>query len=769
MTNYSDNTLTNYQTPQFYTAQGLALAARGQVNSAIQAFKQAVKQDPEYADAYFNLALANADQGDIQAAIENYRCCLRLNPDHVASWYNLANTLLKIKYFNAAIEAYHRVIELNPQHALAFNNLGLVLIKSGKITEAIEHLKKAIALQTDFTEAHYNLGAAYLHLGDKAQGEAQFQTALDIDKRYSPAVFHLGNLYLEMNKPQKAISMFQQYLQYHPQHAAALNNLGNAYYRQGQVTAAVSCYKESIQFNPNNALTYFNLANALQASDKANEAISLYHKALTLEPRWPEACNNLGTAYQKQGLLGEAIVQFQKALELCSNYAEALNNLGIAFRHQGRIKAAISCYRAALQIKPEYNECHSNLLFGLNYDPNLGQKDLFQEASGWWNKHGLPIANRFAHHNTRDPNRRLKIGYVSADFCRHPVGFFFLPLALGHNHDNFEVSCYTDIIQPDELTDQISATADRWYPTTGLSDADLADKIHADQIDILIDLAGHSAHNRMRVFALKPAPLQVNWLGYVNTTGLASMDYRITDDIVDPEQEENRFHSETIIRLGNGFFCFLPPPKSPPVSDLPARRKGYITFGSFNNLAKINDEVLALWSQIMHRCHASRLRLMAKPLADASTRDHYLGLFQANGISPHRIETITYTPSYYDYLSQYSQIDIGLDTYPHNGHTTTCDCLWMGVPVITMCGDRYASRMGASILTRLQLEQFVTDTKEAYRLSAINLANNWDRLQELRLGMRKRFTSSPIHEANRFAGDMETALRGIWREWCRKN
>jgi len=766
MTTYSDSTLHRSRTSQFYNEQGLTFVAQGQINSAIKAFRQAVYLNSGYAEAYFNLALASATRGDFGAAIENYKHCLRLNPEHVETCYNLANTLMRTNDINAAIGAYENVIRLDPHHAPAFNNLGIALKKCARMTEAINKFKQAIELNPDFAEAYNNLGNVFFEEKGMDDAVINFEMAIRIKPNYAEAYSNLGILYLETERPPRAIAAFQRYLHLQPDDAAALNNLGNAYYQQGQVTEAISCYRRSLQLNPEFEQTYYNLANALQETDKTDEAIWHYQKALTHKPNWPEAYNNLGTVYQNIGLLSEAAAGFEKALEMRPDYAEAFNNLGIVYRHQGQIKAAISCYRAALKIKPVYSECRSNLVFALNYDPNASQKDIFTQACQWWTQHGRPVAGRFVHNNTRDSNRRLKIGYVSADFRRHPVGFFFLPLIKAHDRSHFEVFCYTDIKQPDELTDQIKTAADHWRSTVRISDTDMAQKIQADQIDILIDLAGHTANNRLLVFARKPAPLQVNWLGYVNTTGLATMDYRITDGIVDPIEENDQFHSEKIIRLENGFFCLAPPPKSPPISELPARKRAHITFGSFNKLSKINKDVIALWSQIMQRLPGSHLRLMAKPLADTTTRDRYLTLFQNNGISSNRIEMITYTPSYYDYLNQYSQIDIGLDPYPHNGHTTTCDSLWMGVPVITLRGDRYASRMGASILTRLGLEGFVADTKEAYLRSAVNLAADLDALQEFRREMRIRFTSSPFYDVNRFTREMESVFREIWRTWC---
>jgi predicted O-linked N-acetylglucosamine transferase (SPINDLY family) len=768
MVTYSDSAFPRSQMPRHYNKQGLTRIAQGRINEAINAFKRAVQQNPDDAEAYFNLALAATAYRDFRAAVKNYEHCLRLNPDHVDAGFNLANTLLQLNNLREAIAAYKNVIRLDPQHAQAFNNLGIAQKKCSRMKEAIQSFHQAIALKKDFAEAYNNLGNAFFKNKQPSRAIHNYEMAVRINPDYAESYRNLGLLYLEIDKASLAISAFQRYLQLQPDDAVILNNLGSAYYGRGQFQRAVSCYRKSLQLAPDAARTYYNLANALQETDKAEKALLLYQKALALNPNWPEAYNNLGNVYKRLGLLSEAAAAFEKTLEMCPGNPKALNNLGIVCRHQGRVEAAISCYRTALQINPEYSECHSNLVFALNYAPGASQADIFAESCRWWERHGRPLERGFVHRNRPDPNRRLKIGYVSADFQRHPVGFFFLPLVRSHDGNNFEVFCYADTRQPDELTDQIRQAAHHWRSTVGVSDTDLSNLIQTDQIDILIDLAGHTANNRLLVFARKPAPLQINWLGYVNTTGLATMDYRITDDIVDPIYGPAHLHSETIIGLKNGFFCFAPPPQCPPIAALPAKNRGYVTFGSFNKLSKINTDVIELWSKILQHVPGSHLRLMARPLADASTQEHFRALFKACGISADRLEMITYTPSYYDYLNQYNQIDIGLDPYPHNGHTTTCDSLWMGVPVITLRGDRYAFRMAASILTRMQLDEFVTDTKAAYFERAVGLAENLGRLQELRLGMRSRFESSPFCDTKGFAGEMESAYREIWRRWCKE-
>jgi predicted O-linked N-acetylglucosamine transferase (SPINDLY family) len=475
------------------------------------------------------------------------------------------------------------------------------------------------------------------------------------------------------------------------------------------------------------------MANALLGQDKQKEALSFYQKALALRPDWTELNNNMGTAFQNQGKLNYAISRFKKALEIQPDYAEAMNNLGIAYRNQGRFKAAIKCYQAALQINPAYSEAHSNLLFCLNYDPAAGQKDNFAEACKWWHRHGLPKANSFVHRNISDPQRRLKIGYVSPDLRRHSVGFFFLPLMATHNHDKFEVFCYSEVKQPDEITQQIKTHADHWYSTVGRTDMAVAEKVHSDQIDILIDLAGHTANNRLLVFARKPAPIQVTWLGYPSTTGLTTIDYRVTDDLADPSEATDHLYSETLVRLPQGFLCYGPPA-----------------------------------GEILHQVSGSVLLLKCKQLADASTRHEYLDMFARHGIGADRVRMLARTPSFREHLAWYNEVDIGLDPFPYNGTTTTCEALWMGVPVVTLRGDRHSARVGTSILSNIGLTDLIAETEEQYAIKAIKLATNMEKLENLRSEMRDRITSSPISDAKRFADEMESVFREIWRWWCRK-
>lgn len=733
------------------------------------ALKHTATADQGVADAEAHYSNANIlkTQGRLNEAVGCYQKAIQLRPDFVEAYYNLSNTLLTNNDINAAIKTYKKTIRLCPQHAGAFNNLGVALKAGGNNAEAIKNYEQAIELKPDFAEAYNNLANAFLVQGRHDDAIEIFEIVIRLKSNYADAYYNLGLLYSETNRAAESIACYQRLLQIQPDNSEALNNLGNIFYRQSKFNEAISAYQKAFQLNPNYAEAYYNMANALLEQDKLKKALSFYQKALALRPDWAELHNNMGTAFQNQGKLNDAISHFQKALENQPDYAEAMNNLGIAYRNQGRFRAAIQCYQAALQINPAYREAHSNLLFCLNYDPAVGQKDIFTEACNWWHQHGLPNASAFVHRTNDDPQRRLKIGYVSPDLRRHSVGFFFLPLIAAHHHAEFEIYCYAEVKQPDETTKQIRTHADHWFSTVGQTDMAVAEKVHSDQIDILVDLAGHTANNRLGVFAARPAPIQVTWLGYPNTTGLTTIDYRLTDNIADPAEAADHLYSETLVRLPQGFLCYGPPEDAPDISGLPATETGRITFGSFNALPKMNAAVIAVWSEIMRQVPASHLLLKCKQLADAPTLQTYLDVFARHGIGADRIRMLAHTPSFREHLAWYNNVDIGLDPFPYNGTTTTCEALWMGVPVVTLRGERHSARVGASILSNIGLTDLIAETEEQYAIKAIKLATNMERLQKLRSEMRDRITSSPINDAQRFASDVEITFRDIWRKWCK--
>lgn len=617
-------------------------------------------------------------------------------------------------------------------------------------------------------EALYNQGNWFQHQGRPDRAISYYQKAIRLQPNHVEAIYKLGNAYQAQARLDEAIGCYQRTIQMVPDSIAAHFNLGNALLRRGRLAEAVACYRNAIRLGPDTVEAYCNMATAFKELGEMNQAIAGYQKALSLRPGYIDAFNNLGNVYHLTGRLNESVRCYQKAMALVPENAEAHNNLGSVLKDRGDIRDSMGCYRKALSIKPDYVEAHSNLLFAMQYDPDVNNQEIFAESQSWWRQHGAVHAGRFVHRNDPDPSRRIRVGYVSPDFREHSVCYFFLPLLEEHHSDAVETFCYADVKRPDAMTTRIKGLTDHWRSIVGLSDEDVARKVYEDRIDILVDLAGHTANNRLLVFARKPAPVQVTWLGYPNTTGMPVMDYRITDDVVDPVGAADPYYTERLTRLSQGFLCYAPPEEASDISSLPALREGRVTFGSFNNLPKMNKRVVKVWSKILSMVPGSSLLLKSKPLMDEGVRRRYLKMFSMWGISAERIVFEGYTQTTREHLSLYNRVDIGLDPFPYNGTTTTCEALWMGVPVVTLMGNRHSSRVGASILSRVGLQELICGTEADYVNRAVALAADLERLKTLRTQMRERLTGSPLCDAASFAGMVEDSYQTMWKALCRQ-
>jgi predicted O-linked N-acetylglucosamine transferase (SPINDLY family) len=404
------------------------------------------------------------------------------------------------------------------------------------------------------------------------------------------------------------------------------------------------------------------------------------------------------------------------------------------------------------------------LLLTLNYHPAQTADNLYQEARRWAQLYAEPLRWFIPHHvNDRNPDRRLRIGYVSADFHDHASAFFLVPLLTAHDHQNFEIFCYAHVTRPDQRTTQMQALADQWRSTVGLSDEAVAALIQQDQIDILVDLKLHTGNNRLLVFARKPAPVQATWLGYPGSTGLGTIDYRLSDPYLDPPGVDESVYSERTIRLPDCFWCYDPLDTNPPaVGPLPALTNGFITFGCLNNFCKVHDAVLRLWAKVLHAVSSSRLLLLT-PVGSA--RSHVLKVLEQEGITPQRIEFVAVQPRR-QYLESYQRIDLTLDSFPCNGHTTSLDSMWMGVPFVTLIGPTAMGRAGASILFNVGLPELVARSADEYVRIASELAHDLPRLGGVRSALRQRMEQSPLMDGPRFARNIEAAYRQMWRQWC---
>lgn len=530
----------------------------------------------------------------------------------------------------------------------------------------------------------------------------------------------------------------------------------------GRPAKVEECCREIIRIDPHSHEAHFHLGSALLFQNKRSDATAAFQAALRLNPH--HAATHVALAMLSDSL-DAAFEHFSRAAQLDPSHVEAHNGTGSALVSFGQIEEAVARLQHCLKLRPGDHRIHSSMLFAMNYSSAYDAASVFGEHVRWGKVHSLPAASR--HKNTPDPERRLRIGYVSPDLCEHSVAYFFEPLLANHDPARIETFCYADVAQADATTSRLQSLAANWRATHGTGDHELAQCIRADKIDILVDLAGHTSNNRLRVFSARPAPVQVSYLGYPNTTGLAAMDYRLTDEVADPPGQSDACHTETLVRLPHGFLCYRAPADAPPVAELPRSRRGHITFGSFNNLSKVAPEVVSLWAELLQQTPGSRLVLKHNALSSRYAQERYVKLFADKGIGPDRIELRGRDQTVTQHLGAYNDIDIALDTFPYHGTTTTCEALFMGVPVVTLAGQAHATRVGVSLLGRIGAEDLVAQTRQDYVRLASRLAQDPDELARRRAGLREQMSSSTLCDGRRFAQDVEAAYREMWKKWCR--
>ena len=560
-----------------------------------------------------------------------------------------------------------------------------------------------------------------------------------------------------------AEQLYRAILQQHPDEPNGLYLLGRLALRFGHLVGAEQLLRRATQGAPDVAEWHNDLGVALRAAGRFAEAAEAFSAAIALKGDLVEAVSNLSACHGERGAFAEAAAVAERAIALAPDHAGAHNNLGNSLSRQGRTAEAVAAYRRAVELEPAAARAHSNLLLEQNYLPDVDPAAMFAEHLAFGRKFPPPENVRFP--NRRDPNRRLRVGYVSADFRQHSVGYFIDAALDKHDRNAFEVYCYSDVVAPDALTQRMQSRPLTWREINGVPNDAVEQLIRRDQIDILVDLAGHSARNRLPVFARRAAPIQVSYLGYPATTGLASMDYRITDSQVDPPGEADRFSVEKLIRLDPCAWCFRPhephPPSPPPrAGDRP------ITFGTFNAIPKLNDPLIATWAEILRAVPDARLLIKSLALGDAPTAERIGAQFASRGVAAERLELRGHTNDPTQHLAAYADLDMALDTFPYNGTTTTCEAMWMGVPVVTLAGRAHAGRVGVSLLAVVKLEELIAPNREGYVEIAVNLARDAGRLAVLREGLRKRTLSSPLMNGFDFARRLEAAYRAMWRQWC---
>ncbi|MHC4727830.1 MAG: O-linked N-acetylglucosamine transferase, SPINDLY family protein [Planctomycetota bacterium] len=493
-----------------------------------------------------------------------------------------------------------------------------------------------------------------------------------------------------------------------------------------------------------------------------SKAKNLFEKILQQEQH-PLVYNELGYICQRMGQLSQAIQYQKKAVEADPHNAELLANLARMLIAAGKVRDGINLFRKALEIEPANAAMHSNFLFNLHFLPDLNPQILFEEHERWGGIHTPAALAKVSHSNDPDPDRRLRIGYISPDFCTHPVAYFFEPLLDGHNHKEVEVFGYGNVRIPGAVTERLKQNFDHYRNIRGLDDQKVVDMIQQDKIDILVELAGHTTDNRLLVMAHKPAPIQVTYLGSPDTTGMEAIDYRFSDTKAN-SPESQKFNTEELVYLPDGFLCYRPSDFAPPVTPLPALRNNFITFGSFNSNSEIHPHIIKLWARILRANNGSRILLKLGISTDSELNRYYFNQFERRGINSNRVAICGWKPMN-EHLGLYGQVDIALDTYPCNGFTTTCEALWMGVPVISLVGECHASRIGLSILNTVGLDFLAASTPEKYVAQTIALAANYQSLAQLRSSMRQQMKDSALCDAKGFAQKVETAYRKMWHRW----
>lgn len=590
-----------------------------------------------------------------------------------------------------------------------------------------------------------------------------YRQVLSINPANPPVLNNLGAALQALGKLEDALESYQSAIISRPNYAEAHSNLGNTLKQLCRLAEAeVSC-KRALEIRPDFAEAHGNLGNALLAQGKLDEAIVSYRRVLSLKPHDAESHHNLGMAFHAQGKLDEAHGKLLRAIDLKAGYAEAHCNLGIVLKAQGKLEEAIACYQEALAIKPDYATANSNLLLAMQYAESVTPDEVYREHRRYADRFEFGFSNRWQNHqNFPDPERKLKVGYVSGDFFNHAVAFFIEPILASHDKSQVEIYCYYNNTKHDKHTDRIISYADHWLAVAGLSDDKLAERIRTDGIDILVDLSGHTAHNRLPVFARKPAPIQATWIGYAGTTGLTAMDYRITDAYMDPPGGTERYHSEALVRLPGTGTAYRPEPGCPLVTPLPALNSAAFTLASLNNLTKINQSVANLWGRILNTL--PNARLMLGNVTEDGIQKRLFEMFGNAGVAADRLILLPRMPLM-DYLKLHQNVDLALDPFPYNGGTTTIHSLWMGVPVITLAGENVVSRVGVTLMSRVGLNEFITYSEDEYLERTVQFAKDLTGLDRIRQSLRERMSrANGGHET--ITRHLETAYRQMWQKWC---
>jgi predicted O-linked N-acetylglucosamine transferase (SPINDLY family) len=702
-------------------------------------------------------------KGEFAQAEEQLKLVLGADAGDAEALVLLGRVLAERGERGGALNAFEKALRLRKDDTDALANYAAALQKFGRGKDAVSQMRKAVAIAPDSVELQTRLGLVLEENARFADALAAFAKAARLNPSVGFVWFRQGKLLRGLNRAGESVEALRK--------AVALPGaLGEFHYELGvslqmskNLPGALESFKKAVAMGFSSAPLYCNLGVVLKELRMHGDAILAFHKAIKLDPSNPSYLNNLGAVAHEVGLNSEALDCFREVVRQNPKLPSAHNNTGNLLKDRACGHEALPHYRKAMELAPQDRDAPSNYLLCHMYLAGMDPSVVFEEHRKW----GVDTAKKFPpafKFKARAPGAKLRVGFLSADLCHHPVAHFIEPVFRHYDKSKFEFFAYGDQRKSDAFSERLSKLVDSWAETCGLDHGALAKKIHGDRVDILFDLAGHTAYNRMGTFALKPAPLQATYLGYPGTTGLPAMDFRLTDVHADPVGTTERYHTESLVRLPRCAWCYEPDAVAPELAPPPFQRNGFITFGCFNNMAKMNPDLFGFWAEILKAVPGSHLRIKTRTLRDKGVCGELKSFFVSRGIGESRLDFLAHTKKTGEHLANYNEVDIALDSFPYHGTTTTCEAMWMGVPVVSRAGSTHVSRVGVSLLNAVGLREFSVDSEAAYISKAVELAGDTARLAELRAGMRGRMLASPLMDGPGFAVDFAGALEEMARK-----
>jgi len=777
--------------PAIYTYQGLCFKSLNKKKEALESFTMVINLDPTNWQAYTNKGTICRELMLITEAFDFFMKAIELETienttNHVTPLVDpvkenmailLSEWSMRLKQAGDnvnAIKKSEEALTFNPNCHQALFIIGTIAIEGGDMKKSEEYYEKVLQIIPSHVDALCNMGVIYKSSGQLQKALQYFEKAYSINPNFTIVADNMATTICDVasmmrakkENIQECMKMYERALTYNPKYSIPWYNLGVIYYELKEYDKATIYFNMTIHFNDKCAEAFNNLGVVSKDKGNIEMALKYYEMAIKVNPKFTQGYNNLSVTYNLVGHFEESYKYAKEALLLDPTQADMYNNYGVTMRDEGFIKEAIEQYNLALKYNGKLLSAGQNKMLALNYLTDISLDELFTIHENW-GKHFESFTKPIKEwSNNRNPNRQLKIGYISPDYFTHSVSYFIEAILKNSNISKTYNICYANVLHPDERTNKLKLYVPLWRDIVDISAEKIAEMIKSDEIDILIDLAGHTAGNRLDVLALHPAPIQISWIGYPNTSGFSSMNYHIVDSITDPIETKQRY-TEKLIRMPNCFLCYTPPVDMPPILQTPAMKNGFITFGSFNNIAKIhNPLVLDTWCKILAKHPNSRLLLKSKPFAGESTKKLIFDEFEKRGISSGRIDLLSLFYSNKEHLNTYAMIDISLDTFPYTGTTTTCESLIMGVPVITLKGDRHVHNVSASILTNVGLNEYITNTQEEYIDAALRLASDINKLNEIHLAQRDKMIASNFCNGPKFTNEFTEKLLKVWEDYC---